>query len=477
MRLTRQRAFLLLGLILIPVLSCVHYKEKPLEPATRAQNLASRSLVDTGLERFVKSNAAETPRAWPPRQWGLSSLTLAALYFHPDLDVARANWAAARARDSTSGIRRAPSASLEPGYNLDTSTPSPWILSSFLSWSIESGSKRSARRGRERYRAEAARHQVAAVAWAVRSRVRQSMVALYSARQVSELLQQEQDLLDENVRRTEQRHDAGLASGFERTQASVAEQRSRLALHDAKALAALAKIQLTQAIGVAPDALDKVSLSFTELSTAPTELAPSEARATALMNRADLLSALASYAASEANLQLEIARQYPDFKFGLGYVFDQGDSIWSLPMSISLPLFNRNQRAIAEANAARETSAAKFTSLQFQVLHAVAQAQAGYEAAQRKSLEAGAIVSDSESLVQHAEAMLASGQISSADIVARRLEASAAYLARSTADAELLRALGVLEDALQSPLGLASSTWQISQRSHDTSDDGPSRGN
>ena len=452
------------GLVLLSAGGCVHYRAKALEPAQQAQVLASRPLADPGLKSFVELNATGGPDIWPPPEWGLQSLTLAALYFHPDLDVARSSWQVTRAREAGAGRRANPTMNVEPGYNVDTSTPSPWILTSLLSWSINTGGKRGIEKSRDHFRAEVARNQIAAVAWSVRSRVRQSMVALYEAQQLSSILSQEQQLHDENVRRTDQRHAAGLASGFEQTQAHIAAQRSRLALHDAQAQATIARLQLAQAIGVGPGALDNVALSFSELSASPTKAGSPELRTAALMNRADVLTGLASYAESESNLRLEIAKQYPDFNLGLGYAFDQGDSIWSLPMGISLPLFDRNQRSIAEAMAVREETAAKFAALQLRVLHAVAQAEAGYEAALQKSADADAMMADSEILVKRAEAMLATGEISSAEIVAARLEMSATSLARATTATAMLRAQGTLEDSLQSPLGVKPAAWERAPR-------------
>ena len=44
----------------------------------------------------------------------------------------------------------------------------------------------------------------------------------------------------------------------------------------------------------------------------------------ALTHRADVLAALAEYAAAEALLRSEIAKQYPDIHLNPGYSFDTG---------------------------------------------------------------------------------------------------------------------------------------------------------
>ena len=83
-------------------------------------------------------------------------------------------------------------------------------------------------------------------------------------------------------------------------------------------------------------------------------------RRLAALNRSDILGALADYAASQSALQLEIARQFPDMHIGPGYLLDQTDNKWTLGATLTLPVLNQNQGAIAEAKARREEMAARF---------------------------------------------------------------------------------------------------------------------
>ena len=82
------------------------------------------------------------------------------------------------------------------------------------------------------------------------------------------------------------------------------------------------------------------------------DLTSAEAREQALLGRADILAALAEYAASQSALQLEMAKQYPDIHLNTGYEYDQGLQKWGLlGLGTELPLLNRNQGPIAEASA------------------------------------------------------------------------------------------------------------------------------
>jgi outer membrane protein TolC len=183
-----------------------------------------------------------------------------------------------------------------------------------------------------------------------------------------------------------------------------------------------------------------------------------------LLNRSDILSGLADYAASQAALQLEIAKQYPDVHLQPGYQYDQGDSKWSLGITVELPVLNQNQGPIAEAKARRAEAAARFNALQASVLSEIDHAVAGYRAALQKRADADELLARSQKQEQRSRAMLDAGEISKGDLVAQRLQLSASALARLDALVKSQQALVQLEDALQSPLGLPASVWQTSPR-------------
>src|SRR5437667_170854 len=141
-----------------------------------------------------------------------------------------------------------------------------------------------------------------------------------------------------------------------------------------------ARSQLAEAVGLPSSALTDIELSFDGLDQFPTELTSAEVRRQAALSRTDLLAALAEYAASQSALQLEIAKQYPDLHLGPGYQLDQTDNKWSLGATLTLPVLNQNQGAIAEAKARREEAAARFVALQAQAVGEIDRAVAGYSA-------------------------------------------------------------------------------------------------
>ena len=75
-------------LLLVLIAGCAHYEPQPLIPDGLARSFEARSFSDAGLLRYVGQHAAAgSSRA---NGWNLSTLTLSAFYFSPDLDVARA---------------------------------------------------------------------------------------------------------------------------------------------------------------------------------------------------------------------------------------------------------------------------------------------------------------------------------------------------------------------------------------------------
>ena len=134
-----------------------------------------------------------------------------------------------------------------------------------------------------------------------------------------------------------------------------------------------------------------------------------------------------------------------------GYEYDQGDNKWGLGLSLELPLLNHNQGPIAEAEARRAESAAKFNALQARVLSEIEQAVAGYRAAAKKAEAADALNHELAGQSRSAQALLDAGEISRLEFAQRQLEFTTAALAQLAALVSAQAALGDLEDAMQSP--------------------------
>ena len=96
-------------LVLLSAVGCVRYHAKPISLAASLDGFESRSLAAPELKGFLHARLGE--KQWPP-SWDLQALTLVALYFHPDMDVARAQWGVAQAGRRTAGEIPNPALSL-----------------------------------------------------------------------------------------------------------------------------------------------------------------------------------------------------------------------------------------------------------------------------------------------------------------------------------------------------------------------------
>jgi outer membrane protein TolC len=86
--------------------------------------------------------------------------------------------------------------------------------------------------------------------------------------------------------------------------------------------------------------------------------------ALALTRRPEMGRVLANYAAAEAELRLEVARQYPDLELGPGFIWDQGVHRWTLALALPNLLGFRNRAAITQAEAARAAAGARVVETQ-----------------------------------------------------------------------------------------------------------------
>lgn len=430
---------------------CAHFQPKPIDPVQSALEHEARTLSDAGLRAFIRGNSPELARVWPLPSWNLAGLTLVALYYHPSLAVARAQVAVADAGVITAGARPNPSVSLIGQHNGTALTGTSRTVGGTLDVPVETAGKRGHRIGQARYLAQAARWRATSDIWLLRSRVRANLLAAYSG---EDLVRHQLDVQQEYVASLERRFAAGSVSQPDLTQARLAFNALTLALRESQKQRAESLARLATALGVSTAALENETVSFKAFEQVPplSALPLVDLRQRALTERPDLLAALAEYAASQAALQLEIAKQYPDFQLGPGYLWDAGQAKWSLALSLVLPLLNRNQGPIAEARARREQSAANFMAIQARALGELEQAHAGYRLAVKKLAAADEALAAQTQNEQSATRRYHAGELDKLGWLSAQLEEATAELARHDTLVEAQQSFGALEDAVQRPL-------------------------
>jgi cobalt-zinc-cadmium efflux system outer membrane protein len=462
-RMVRIAAVLLIGLCTFA--GCARFEAKPLSPERTAADFEARTLDDPNLKAFVQANLKDAVTTWPPREWDFHTLTLVALFYHPSLDVARAQWAVAKGQEQAAAERPNPTLGVSPAYNSTTgnnASISPWIVGATLDVPIETAGKRDYRVAQARQLSEAARLQVAQTAWELRHQVREALLDLYAATQTEALLSRQRDLQEENVGLLEQLNELGEVSANELGQARVMRDQTHLTWLDAGAQRAQAGARLASSMGVPAKALESTELSFDVFETLPDDVPPAEAQRRALLNRADLLAALADYQASQSALQGEVARQFPDIQLGPGYEYDQSENKWMLGLSVTLPVLNQNQGAIAAAEARRAEAAAKVKTLQARIIGDLEQAVTSYRMSLVKLQTAETLVSELEATMDRFNKMYEAGEVVRSEVVATALELYSGTLNRLEARVEALKALGRIEDAMHVAPDLPNGSEQIS---------------
>ncbi len=441
--------------ILVYISGCTIFKPKPLSPENTTKAFEARTLDSPGLREFIQQNLKHEMALWPPESWNFQLLTLAALYYNPDMDVARAQWGIAEAGVITAGGRPNPSVGTSPGYDFNPPGGiSPWILSFSLDVPLETAGKRSYRIAKARHLSEAAQLNIAATAWQVQSRLRARLLNLYSAQRSEDILGKRLADLADLVTAEEHLFASGEVSRFEVTQARISLDETSLSAKEAQKQRTESKVDLADALGLPPSALEGVNVSFDLFDRCPptVDRPVNELTRTALSGRTDVLGMLAEYAAAESALHLEIARQYPDVSIGPAYTWDEGENKWFLGISLLLPVFNRNQGPIAEAEARREEVAARFISLQAKVIGEVERTLTGYGVALQKLKTADALLENKKKALQSVQQMFQAGEVGRPDLLNARLEYSSAELSRLKALIEAQQTLGMLENSVQRPL-------------------------
>lgn len=427
---------------------CQAYQPKPLDSEATAIRFDKRRLDDPQLRSaIVSSGHWNRSRGWPPAPWKLRELQGAALYNHPEIAVAKAKAVTADAAIQTADTRPNPTLAFLPELgNPDGGVVSPWVLGFSLDVLIETANKRGERTAQARAVSNGVALAVADTAWTVSSGVRVALLELEMANRRLEILNSQRENDAALVAMIVEKIKAGEAPKTELGVYQTQQSRDLLELADGSSKLDAARAKLAAALGVPAISIRNTAVSFGALDHFPTIPAERPLRKAALTRRSDVLGALEDYAAADAALRLEIAKQTPDLHLNPGYNFDQGQSKWALGIGLTLPV-DRNVGPICEAVAKRDESAAVFERLQIGIRGELDQALAAYHADRQRLREVENLVTSQAQQLTDAEHQSTAGESDRLTATAARSLVLQAQLARIDALGQAQQSLGQVQDS------------------------------
>lgn len=429
--------------------------EKKLAPVTAAIEYEHRTLEDPGLRQYLETSLHQELEQWPLNDWNMEQLTAVAFYYHPDLEVARAKWRSAAGAIDTAKSRPNPIFQATPRYthNADFGN-SPWYQGFFSGFVIETAGKRKNRVAQAHHLSEMSRQGIAQSAWLIRSRLRNAVVTYLAGEKRMTLLSDQAAVQQALVKRLEQRTRVGESSTVESTQARVALAQTQLQLKEAERVRNESLAQVSFALGLSADAVQSLKIRPDWFEQPPhiEEIPRVALRREALSERADILSLLEEYEASHAALKLAVSKKYPDVRLGPGYIYNQGEHFYTIPVDLIFSQYYSNAGAVKEALARRSEVESRFLALQAQVIGETERAYIAYQAALAKITTAQELVTLQQQRAAIAQRLLNVGEGDALALNLVQAEIAAARISELDAIEKAQQTLNLLEDSIQRPI-------------------------
>lgn len=424
----------------------------PIDSTRSVQALQARRLDDARLQRFIESERPSRPTD-APVHWDLDRLTLAALYFHPDLSIARSQLRVAQAQALTARARPNPGLAATLGRGAGGMLASPWIVGAAIDFVLESGDRRALRQTQTDLQVRAARADLQQASWLVRARVYSALLDLWSAQRRLDPLHEQLDLQAKRAGLFELRVESGENPRADLRRELTQRDQYAAALAQAEGELVQARVDLSEAIGVPVAALEGAPVS-TEAFDRPPALDDSvlsdAIRERALSDRADVRDALAQIDAAQADLQIQLSRRLPDLRLGPGYLFDQGTNKYEVSIGLDWP--RSIEGPVAEALARRDLAANRLLALQARIIARIDRASLAWRTSVQLAMACESLLVQVQQRERAAMAQFDAGSLDRPALLGARIDQLEATRALQAARERQRRALAALEDALQRPL-------------------------
>ncbi len=445
---------------LIVLAGCQSYERVPLELADHRAALDARLIATEPISYFVErlSEAGnQVPERFDPND-GLSPAEgeVLALFYNPDLRLARLDAGVALATFDTAGLWDDP----QFGFDGEEVLSGPFNYGLMLSLTIPISGRLGVEKDRAGAAYEAELRRIVDAEWSTRAAVRSAWASWSVASERLLLLREVIGQVERISAITDQLETAGELTRVEARllRAELVETRADVA--EAVLAEARARVELLGLMGLPPDAPVELLPAIPPASIAETTGANErliEANTTLAVRRAE-------YQVAEETLRLEVRKQYPDITIGTGYGSEDNDDRLLLGVSIPIPILNANRAGIAEAKARREVARAAAETTFERLTRELAMARAAYDASrtQRDAFERD-LVPMLDKQASEVEQLIDLGEVNTLlllETVTRRFEAKSRLLdlrlAETNAAIEITRLLG--PDEPESPASVEPAT-------------------
>lgn len=463
---TKHLRALWLCIIIANLVSCATepYQAQPLNPQVSISRISNQDTNSADFHAYLIKQGYKQSDL-PITNWGLRELTLCALFYHPKLDVAKAQYGLALASLDSAGIQPTPSIGGHISHsNQKNGDSSPWAFGLQVEIPIQTTNKRAIKIEEAQHLAEAARFDIADTAWQLRQTIAYDLLQLHE--NTANILQLQDALIthEKIISMLQKRVASGLNSNTELSNYQLAQQQLQFSLTATQAKTTEIRAKLAADCGLSIEKFNQLHIQAIDLETALKQqqaaldsmLSSKELQEKALLNRIDIRRALTKYAAAESRIKLEIAKQTPDISLSPGLAFEFGDTIWSLGINTLLNIAQKNKTMITETKQLRAIEAAQFEALQAQTLANLAQAQAQYQTANETLTAQKQWLASQTMQYKKQQAQFDAGLIDRLTLSQSALNLHQAAQQLQNAQFAVLQAALQLEDVMQHPIGVTS---------------------
>ncbi len=347
----------ILTLVCVAMQGCVKhtYVAEPVSTSSVLSEITTWTIDNPDLNQFLQVNGFSTEQL-SSNIFSIKRLYLTGLFYDSQLQVAYKRWKKAKIAVDHTGNSINPELSIPLEHHSETSAgQSEWTIGAVLSFIYERKGKREARLAKAKVELFNAELEIRLHALEKYTEFEEKYHSYLILKAKITETENEVHVLDELTKQLEKKYELGAVSQFELSTTKLELQRRLFQL-------TLQRNNLQESID---DLLALTHLAYTELDKIEIEyLSPinyakqayqnsvifqsgfSDLQKIMLDTHFNMAIKLNEYALSEADLRLEIEKQYPDLVLSPGFIFDQSDNIWALGASWVLPLFDNTQQNV-----------------------------------------------------------------------------------------------------------------------------------